>query len=394
MATEGNKASAHDKAYGPWRHRGRVRPAYLECSACGRRHEVRLRNVCDCGAPLFVRYAWSGLSPEALPRRPDLWRYAPLLPLDEGEILSRGEGGTPVLRAPRLAESLGLRGLLVKDEGRNPTGTFKARGMAVAVPVARTLGARRLVVPTAGNAGAALAVYAATYGLPATVYVAPGAPASATREAEAFGATVVPVGGSIADAGREAAASQAPGTFNLATLREPYRVEGKKTMLLEIWEALPRMPDWILFPTGGGTGVVGIWKALGELRELGWYDGLWPRIGLVQAAGCAPLVRAFRDGKESAEPWADPRTAASGLRVPSTIADRIVLRALRDTHGAAVAVSEEAIVAASADFARKAGIGTCLEGAATLAGLRELLAEGTLDRDATVLLVNTGRSSG
>ncbi len=372
-----------------------MRPAFLECTACGRRHEVRLRNVCDCGAPLFARYDTARVLRENLKPRPDLWRYAPLLPLEETEVVSRGEGGTPILHAPRIARSLGLRDLLVKDEGRNPTGTFKARGMAVAVPMARVLGARALVVPTAGNAGAALGMYAAAHGMAATVYVAPGAPASATQEAEAFGATIVPVAGSIADAGREAAAaSAAGGGFNVATLREPYRVEGKKTMLLEIWEGLPAMPAWILFPTGGGTGVVGIWKALGELRELGWYEGAWPRIGLVQAEGCAPLVRAFREGREAAEPWADPRTAASGLRVPSTIADRVVLRALRETNGAAVAVPDHEMADAARELARSEGISACLEGAATLAGLRHLLADGVIPRDASILLVNTGRGIG
>ncbi len=390
-APGGHKVNAHGKAYGRARHRDRVRPAFLECSACSRRYEVRLRNVCDCGAPLFARYAWSGVTRANLRNRPDLWRYAPLLPLDEGEIVSRGEGGTPVLHAPRIAQALGLQDLLVKDEGRNPTGTFKARGMAVAVPMAKALGAKALVAPTAGNAGAAMGMYAAAYGLPATVYVAAGAPDSATRDTKAFGAEVVSVSGSIADAGREAsAASTATGAFNVATLREPYRVEGKKTVLLEIWEALPEMPDWILFPTGGGTGVAGIWKALGELRDLDWYEGAWPRIGLVQADGCAPLVRAFREGRESAEPWTNPRTAAAGLRVPSTIADRIVLRALRETRGAAVSVSEEAMVAATRDLAQE-GISACLEGAATLAGLRRFLADGTIPRDTSVLLVNTGR---
>ncbi len=394
-AEEGNKGMAHDKAYGRPRHAGGVRPAALECTTCSRRHEVRLRNVCDCGGPLFARYAWSGLTIEDLPPRPDLWRYAPLLPLDADAVESRGEGGTPVLHAPRLARTLGMSDLLVKDEGRNPTGTFKARGMAVAVPTARALGARALVAPTAGNAGAALALYAATYDLPATVFVAPGAPPSAIRDAEAFGATIVPVQGSIADAGKAAAAAAAAtGAFNVATLREPYRVEGKKTMLLEIWEALPRMPDWILFPTGGGTGVAGIWKALGELRDLGWYRGPWPRIGLVQADGCAPLVRAFQEGRETAEPWPDPRTAASGLRVPSTIADRVVLRALRETRGAAVAVSEDDMRRSVRDLARSEGISACLEGAATLAGLRRLLGDGTIAADAAVLLVNTGRGGG
>ncbi len=394
-AEESNKGMARDKAYPGPRHAGGVRPSSLECTACSRRYEVRLRNVCDCGGPLFARYPLSEVKREDLLPRPDLWRYAPLLPLEGDAILSRGEGGTPVLRAPRLGKALGVRELFVKDEGRNPTGTFKARGMAVAVPMAKALGATALVAPTAGNAGAALALYAAAYGLPATVYVAAGAPPATDREAEAFGASVVPVDGSIADAGKAVlAASAASGAFNVATLREPYRVEGKKTMLLEIWEALPQMPDWIFFPTGGGTGVAGIWKALGELRELGWYRGPWPRIGLVQAEGCAPLVRAFRDGQESAEPWADPRTAAAGLRVPSTIADRIVLRALRETRGAAIAVSEEEMAHAARDLARSEGISACLEGAATLAGVRRLLADGTVAADVSVLLVNTGRGGG
>ena len=372
-----------------------MRPAYLECSACAKRHEVGLRNLCDCGAPLFARYEGPEVARDRLRPRSDLWRYAPLLPLEDREIVSRGEGGTPILHAPRLAQDLGFRDLLVKDEGRNPTGTFKARGMAVAVPMAKTLGAKALVVPTAGNAGAALGLYAATYGLPATVFVAPGAPPSATCEAEAFGATVVPVPGNIADAGREAQArAQATGAFNVATLREPYRVEGKKTMLLEIWEAPTQMPDWILFPTGGGTGVVGIWKALGELRDLGWYEGPWPRIGLVQSDGCAPLVKAFREGRDRAEPWPDPRTAAAGLRVPSTVADRIVLRALRETKGAAVAVPDAEMAQAARDLARRDGISACLEGAATLAGLRRLLDAGTIRTEESVLLVNTGTGGG
>ncbi len=395
MADVGNKGMAHEKAYGRGRHAGRVRPAFLECTACSRHHEVRLRNVCDCGAPLFARYDPPHVKREDLLARTDLWRYAPLLPLVEKEVLSRGEGGTPVVRVPRLAASLGLRELLVKDEGRNPTGTFKARGMAVAVPMAKALGARALVVPTAGNAGAALGLYAAAHGLPATVFVAPGAPPSAARVAQTFGATVVPVEGSIADAGREAAAaSQRMGAFNVATLREPYRVEGKKTMLLELWEALPRMPDWILFPTGGGTGVAGIWKALGELRDLGWYRGPWPRIGLVQSDGCAPLVKAFREGQDHAEVWPNPKTAAAGLRVPSTIADRIVLRALRETKGTAMAVPDSEMAKAADEFARIEGISACLEGAATLAGLRRLLADGTVGLDDSVVLVNTGSGDG
>lgn len=377
-----------------------MRPTSLECSRCGRAHDVGLRNLCECGGPLLVRYDLDRVTRGDLRARKDLWRYAPLLPLEEDRIRSRGEGGTPLLplrvigSGGRVAR-LKVRELYVKDEGLNPTGTFKARGMAVAVPMAQALGAERLVAPTAGNAGAALAQYAATYGLEATIFMTRDAPAEAKRDALALGARVLLVKGDIARAGRLAAEyAKATGAFNLATLREPYRVEGKKTMLLEIWEALGGMPEWILFPTGGGTGVTGIWKALGELRDLGWYEGPWPRIGLVQADGCAPLVKAWREGKESAEPWPHPRTAAAGLRVPSTIADRLVLRALKETRGAAVAVSEEAMTMAALNLAVFEGIGACLEGAATLAGLRRLYDEGMITSEDRVVLVNTGSPRG
>src|SRR2546425_9129484 len=332
---------------------GAVRPAFLECTACSKKHEVRLRNLCDCGAPLFARYEWIDLRREDLLERKDLWRSAQLLPLNDAEIHSRGEGGTPLYRLERFGGGgrvarLKVAALYVKDEGLNPTGTFKARGMAVAVPMAEALGASTLVVPTAGNAGAALAAYAATYGVRAVIIMARDGPAEQAREAMAYGAQLLQIDEDITDAGRivNELATETE-TFSVATLREPYRVEGKKTMLLEIWEALGGMPDWILFPTGGGTGVAGMWKALQELRELGWYDGPWPRFGVVQAEGCAPLVKAWKDGRETAELWPNPRTDAAGLRVPGTLADRIVLRALRETRGAAVAVTEAAMKVAS-----------------------------------------------
>lgn len=361
---------------------------------------MELRNLCECGGPLFARYAWGPVAPGDLLPRKDLWRYAPLLPVDPSEVRSRGEGGTPMHRLARIgsgdrAGEPGVASLHVKDEGLNPTGTFKARGMAVAVPMARTLGVRAVLAPTAGNAGAALALYAATYGLDATVLTSSDAPAETQQGARAFGARVLRVDGDITDAGslaQEVAASG--GGFNVATLREPYRVEGKKTMLLEIWEDLRGMPDWILFPTGGGTGVAGMWKALGELRDLGWYEGAWPRIGLVQAEGCAPLVRAWEAGRDAAEPWPRPQTAAAGLRVPATLADRIVLRAVRETRGACVTVSEEAMRAAVRDLATREGISACLEGAATLAGFRRLHADGVIRREDRVVLVNTGAGRG
>ena len=382
------------------RHRVRVRPAYLECTRCGRRHSTELRNLCECGGPLFARYTLGRVAHGDLLPRKDLWRYAPLLPLDPAEVRSQGEGGTPMHRLAHIGsgDRLGeprVASLQVKDEGVNPTGTFKARGMAVAVPMARTLGARAVLAPTAGNAGAALALYAATYGLDAIVVTSADAPVETQQGARAYGAQVLRVDGDITDAGRLAVQVAARrGAVNLATLREPYRVEGKKTMLLEIWEDLRGMPDWILFPTGGGTGVAGMWKALGELRELGWYEGPWPRIGLVQAEGCAPIVRAWEAGRDAAEPWPHPQTAAAGLRVPATLADRIVLRAIRETRGVCVAVSEEAMATAVRDLAAREGISACLEGAATLAGFRRLHADGVIRPEDRVVLVNTGAGRG
>ncbi len=373
-----------------------MRPEHLECTGCGKRHEVRLTNLCDCGEPLFARYPLSLVQRADLRPRRDLWRYSPLLPVEEKEIRSRGEGGTPLIPLEKIGSGgrvarLKLAALYVKDEGQNPTATFKARGMAVAVPMAAALGAERLVAPTAGNAGAALALYSATYGLQATVLTTPDAPAEAVQDALSYGAQVAQVRGDISAGGRVAQdIARATGAFNVATLREPYRVEGKKTMLYEIWEDLGGMPDWILFPTGGGTGIAGIWKALQELRGLGWYEGPWPRLGVVQAEGCAPLVKAWRDRRDRAEPWPEPRTRAAGLRVPGTLADRIVLQALRETHGAGVTVSEDAMTLAAANLAALEGLSACLEGAATLAGLRRLYDEGVITPKDRVVLVNTG----
>jgi len=377
-----------------------VRPAFLECTACSKRTEVSLVNTCDCGGPLFARYEWRDLGTERLLPRRDLWRYAPLLPLEESEIRSRGEGGTPLHRLEVLGSGgrvakVKVAALYVKDEGLNPTATFKARGMAVAVPMACALGATHLAVPTAGNAGAALALYAATYGVRAIALMASDGPEDAAQDAIAYGAHLLRVEGDIADAGRIAQdLARTTETFNVATLREPYRIEGKKTMLLEIWEAMGGFPDWIVFPTGGGTGVAGMWKALHELRELGWYDGPWPRFAIVQAEGCAPLVKAWKEGKESASPWPAPMTEAAGLRVPATIADRIVLKALRETRGAAVAVTDAAMRVSAQNLAIFEGIGACLEGAATLAGFRRLYDEGVITPEDRVVLVNTGSVRG
>ena len=373
-----------------------MRPAFLECTVCSKHHEVRLINTCDCGGPLFARYEWKDLGVDRLLPRKDLWRYAPLLPLEESEIQSRGEGGTPLYRLQHLGAGgrvarVKVAGLYVKDEGLNPTGTFKARGMAVAVPMACALGGSNLVVPTAGNAGVALALYAATYGARPIVLLAKDGSEDAARETTGYRGYLLRTAGDISDAGRiarELAATTE--TFNMATLREPYRVEGKKTMLFEIWEALGGLPDWIVFPTGGGTGVVGMWKALHELRSLGWYEGAWPRFAVVQAEGCAPLVKAWKEGTESARPWPEPQTEAAGLRVPATIADRLVLKVIRETRGAAVAVSDAAMRVSALNLAGSEGINACLEGAATLAGFRRLYDDGVITTEDRVVLVNTG----
>jgi len=366
---------------------------HLECSACGRTYEVALRNVCpECARPLLARYDLEGLRREDLLPRKDLWRYLPVLPLGSLEhVLPLGEGGSPLLRCPSLERTVGIRELYVKDEGTNPTGTFKARGMAVAVPMARTLGATKLAVPSAGNAGSALAAYAARAGMEALVAIPRDTPLEIVREAAAYPARLFFVEGTVADAALLVGeACQKLGYFLMATLQEPYRVEGKKTMGYELWEQLGGVPDWVVFPTGGGTGVVGLWKAFGELRALGWHEGPPPKIAFVQSAGCAPLVRAFEEGREDAREWKDPKTLAAGLRVPRTVGDRLVLRATRDSGGRGVAVSDEATVSSTAELARREGIHACFEGGATLAALKGLVASGHIGADERVVLFNTG----
>ena len=292
---------------------------HLECSSCGRTHDVSLRNVCpDCGKPLFARYDLDKVRTSDLVPRRDLWRYLPLLPLPSlGDAFPLGEGGTPLLRARKIEKSLGLREVYVKDEAANPTGTFKARGMAVAVPMAKTLGATKVAVPSAGNAGSAMAAYAARAGLESLVVMPRDTPIEIVRETSAFPARIFFVEGLITDAAaivKEVCAKL--GYFHLATLQEPYRVEGKKTMGFELWEQLGGLPDWVVFPTGGGTGVVGLWKAFEELRALDWCKDAPPKIAFVQSSGCAPLVRAFEQGKEESTEWKDAKTIAPGLRVP------------------------------------------------------------------------------
>ncbi|MBM3150678.1 MAG: threonine synthase [Chloroflexi bacterium] len=372
----------------------------LECPECGRGFDPdRAQTVCEgCLSPLLARYDLKNLAawfqpgtPAARPR--GLWRWAELLPVRKAENrLTLGEGDTPLLPAARLGKKLGLSQLFIKDESPNPTGSFKARGLAVAVARAIELKQREFVIPTAGNAGGALAAYAARGRAKAHVYMPMDAPQANQQEVRMAGADLQLVDGLISDAAR-LAGQQAKHKrwFDMSTFKEPYRVEGKKTMGLELAEAFDwRLPDVIVYPTGGGTGLVGMWKAFEELEALGWLDGRRPRLVSVQAEGCAPVVRAFQQGAARAEPWQEARTLAAGLRVPSTFADRLILRALRESRGTALAVKDEEILSAKQDMAQLEGILPAPEGAATLAALPHLLTEGWLERDEKIVLFNTG----
>ena len=334
-------------------------------------------------------------SRDALLPRDDMWRYAAVMPLLDGEApVSLGEGRTPVLELPHLAAAVGVARLWVKDEAVNPTASFKARGLSAAVTRARALGVPGVVVPTAGNAGAALAAYAAAARLPARVYAPATTPWPILAMIRAFGADVHVVEGHIGDAGRQARAFAAEsGYFDVSTLREPYRAEGNRSLGLELGEQFGwRLPDVVVYPTGGGEGVIGMWKAFAEMRRWGWLesDSPAPRLVVAQAAGCAPLVRAFEAGADRAEPWEDPRTHAAGLRVPGPLGDRLVLRALRETHGLAAAVDEETMRAATAELAQASGIDAAPEGGCAFAVTRRLVRDGRIARDANVVVFNTG----
>lgn len=370
----------------------------VECSACGAIASAdALLGVCPrCGGVLLARYdlelAARTLRPEAVARRArGVWRWRELLPPSPDPV-TLGEGSTPLIEAPRLACDAGVDRLCIKDESSNPTGSFKARGMAVAVTRARDLGVRRIALPSAGNAGGAAAAYAARAGLAVDLFLPQDTPAPFRLEAEAFGARVHLVAGTIADCGARVRALAAEhGWFDLSTLREPWRLEGKKTLGFELAEGFSgELPDVVVYPTGGGTGLIGMWKAFAELEAIGWIDSRRPRMVVVQAAGCAPIVRAFERGHASAEPWRDPATYASGLRVPAAIGDRLILRAVRESGGTAVAVTDEEMAEAQLVLARSAGVFAAPEGGATLAALRALAARGELRRSDRVVLFNTG----
>jgi threonine synthase len=374
-----------------------TRPWSLECSACGKtRSGEGLAGVCECGQPYLVRYAVAP-PPEAKAllgeRRWTMWRYREWLPLSDGEApITLGEGGTPLLAVPRLAAKYRVPELRVKEEGANPTGSFKARGLAAAVTRAHRAGASTFVVPTAGNAGVALAAYAARAAARARVYAPASTPPPLLAQIRSFGADLVLVDGHIGDCGKAARAYAAEtGAVDVSTLREPYRIEGKKTLGLELAEQLGwTLPDAIVYPTGGGTGLIGMWKAFGELARAGWVRGPLPRLYSVQATGCAPVVRAFESGASSCTPWPEPWTIASGLRVPAPLGDRLMLAALRESGGGAVAVSDAQLAASARELQTLEGIDASPEGGAALAGTLELVARGTISRTERVVVFNTG----
>jgi threonine synthase len=358
---------------------------HLECSATGEPYAAdAVHNLSRAGKPLLVRYDLEGvrraLTKAALAQRPeDLWRYRELLPVREAQdVVTLGEAMTPLVRLPRIAAQLGAAEVLVKDEGRLPTGSFKARGIALAVSMAKALGIAHMAMPTNGNAGAALAAYATRAGIRSTIFCPDDTPEVNVSEIDLQGARVWRVNGLIDDCGRIVAEGKAKvGWFDVSTLKEPYRIEGKKTMGLELAEQLGwDVPDVIFYPTGGGTGLIGMWKAFAELEAIGFIGRKRPRMVAVQAAGCAPMVRAFEAGVEHAPRWENAHTIAGGIRVPQAVGDFLILRAVRESGGFAIAVADDAISAALGELARTEGFLMCPEGAATYAAYKQSLADG------------------
>jgi threonine synthase len=374
--------------------------SHLECALCSHTFEAdRLWNLCpECNKPLLARYdleaARQAVAPQDLVRRePNLWRYRELLPVQDPQYaLCLGEGFTPLVHATRLGQAVGFARLYIKDEGLNPTGSFKARGLGVAVSRAYELGATALSIPSAGNAAGAMSAYAALAGIPAYVFMPRDVPQPFVAECRALGAEVTLVDGLITDCGRVAAEGVRQfGRFDVSTLKEPYRLEGKKTMGYEIAEQMNwTLPDVIIYPTGGGTGLIGMWKAFDEMEALGWIGPERPRMVTVQADGCAPMVKAFDEGREFAEPWQEAETIADGLRVPAAVGDFLIMRALRESNGTAVAVSDAEIMEAANLIGRTQGIFVCPEGGAPLAAFQRLRDQGWIEADETVVLFNTG----
>ena len=378
---------------------------HLECTSCGLRHDwSRLQNLCTaCGKPLFAVIdlgavgKLDGLKPSSLretlrAREESLWRYREFLPLPkDAEPISLGEGGTPLLPAKKFAAGLDVD-LWIKDESLNPTQSFKARGMSVAVSMAKYLGAEKIAVPSAGNAGGALAAYAARAGLEAHIFMPRDTPRANIIECRKLGAHVTLIDGLITDCGAEIARrKEKEGWFDISTLKEPYRVEGKKTLGCELADQLNwKLPDVILYPTGGGTGLIGMWKAFDEMEKLGWIDQKRPRMFSVQASGCAPIVRAFEAGEEFAGEFPNAHTVASGLRVPKAIGDFLMLRILRDSKGGAIAVEDEEMIRTVREVGSAEGLFIAPEGAACFAALKKLRASEKIDSGEQVVIFNTG----
>lgn len=372
----------------------------LECSRCGTSYDADVvQGTCSCGSPLLARYDLEKVAAtldrnQLAGREPTLWRYHELLPVrDRGSVITLGEGMTPLLSLPRLGKQLGVPRLLMKDEGLIPTGTFKARGAAVGVSRAAELGVTGVAMPTNGNAGAAWSVYAARAGMHSLIAMPVDAPAITRAECHVAGAELYLVDGLIGDAGKliAAAVSARGGYQDVSTLKEPYRLEGKKTMGLEIAEQLGwQLPDVILYPTGGGVGLIGIHKALHELLELGWVHGSLPRLVAVQASGCAPIVQAFEQGARSSESWPDAHTVAFGITVPKALGDFLILDALYETGGTAIAVDDDELLADQREAGRLEGTFVCPEGAACFTAVRKLRETGWLSENDEVLVLNTG----
>lgn len=374
---------------------------HLECHSCGNRFDSeKIQTFCpDCQAPLMVRYdldsARENLDRDEFRHRPrGMWRWRELLPVRKPEnMINLGEGDTPLLHLANLGSELGLSHLFVKDESLNPTGSFKARGLAAAVSKARELGVKKVIIPTAGNAGGAMAAYAARGGLEAYIFMPKDTPAANIEESRIAGATVILIDGLISEAaGMAGEKARAEGWFDVSTFKEPYRTEGKKIMGYELAESFDwELPDVIIYPTGGGTGLVGMWKAFKEMQAIGWLaNSKFPRMVAIQADGCAPVVKAFRENAPFCDFWRDAQTIASGLRVPKSFADQLILSDLRKSNGNAVAVSDEMIIEAQKYLAYKEGIFAAPEGAATLAGLQKLIMEGWISPDERIVLFNTG----
>ncbi|HWQ52807.1 MAG TPA: threonine synthase [Bryobacteraceae bacterium] len=370
----------------------------LECGLCNRTLEADLfHNLCDCGGPLLVRYDLAQLDSQCTREQirggPNtMWRYAPLLPVRAESIVSLGEGMTPLIRTRRLGARLGAENLWVKDEGLNPTGSFKARGLSCAVSKLVELGIRNVAIPSAGNAAGALAAYAAAAGMEAHIFMPRDVPQANYIECQAFGAHVTLVDGLISDcAARVAEGAAKEGWFDLSTLKEPYRIEGKKTMGYELAEQMDwQLPDAIFYPTGGGVGMIGMWKAFDEMEALGWIGSGRPKMIAVQPEGCQPVVRAYLEGAGRSRFWEDAWTVASGLRVPKPLGDFLILNAVRASHGTAIAVTDEELLDAGIGLARDEGIFAAPEGAACVAALEKLLAGGFLSAQDRVVIYNTG----